>query len=460
MARRRTWCSTSAFSFAVTDPEEADGGAGRATPRSSTAPTNPFEFADRRRPSLWSLSLRTRSRQAAGSRSTSALRVDYSRLLIHESQCSPRVGAACQLRPGTTLRGSWHAPLPAAAGGGPAPRLFGGRARLSPFVDDEIRRQRRLGDPAGATDVDGRLDRAGPRARLARRRVGVGAVAAATSTIRTSSSAPPSPSRTAWRGSTRRVRAAAGRAPRRGWSGSLSYSHARSCSSALSPAGCSSKTRSRPSRTARRFTPDHDQRHALYAHDQSTRTSGGGCAPSRRLPLPDRHAGRRSTSDDVDRPARAAGIGNVDFESGRVKARAVLDLLAEWVLTRGRRTDATLAGLGQQRHRSDLRLQLRQSVQRHPLRGRAAARRVAAARTSAQRPDLGGPAPFANIGRLISRISLAQSPHRPVAPRVFAAVLCAGCGFRDASRAMPDCRRDSQRMLRCETIALRAQNLR
>jgi outer membrane receptor protein involved in Fe transport len=37
------------------------------------------------------------------------------------------------------------------------------------------------------------------------------------------------------------------------------------------------------------------------------------------------------------------GAETVDFDSGRVKPRAIADLLAEWTLVRGGRTDAALS---------------------------------------------------------------------------------------------------------------------
>ena len=158
-------------------------------------------------------------------------------------------------------------------------------------------------------------------------------------------------------------------APRHGWSGSLSYSHARVVQFGPVTGGLFLEDEVAAIQDGTRFIPDHDQRHALaatasFAHAPKRLRASGTLRYQTGTPV-------GIEEDDVEELRDRPGSETVDFESGRVKPRTVLDLLASWTLTHGGRVDADDHVVDEQRDESDLRLQLRQSVQRHALRGRA-----------------------------------------------------------------------------------------
>lgn len=126
--------------------------------------------------------------------------------------------------------------------------------------------------------------------------------------------------------------------PRRGWSGGLGYSYARVVQFGPMTGGLFLEDEVGEIQDGTKFIPDHDQRHGVFA-------SAGYVAP-----LGLRVAGtfRYQTGtplgldDDVSEDlADQPGFETVDLDSGRVHARAVVDVLAEWTPRRGRR-----AGLG------------------------------------------------------------------------------------------------------------------
>ena len=329
-----------AFSFAVIDPEEADE-AGLSDAALEHGPENPFEFSDSRRPSLWSLFAQDAFQ--AGSRVTInfGLRVDYSRLLIHESQVSPRVGAAYQLRPGTTLRGSWQ-------------RLFQppqaeylllasseDARRLSPFVDDasvgsggsEIPAERQTSmdasiaqDLAGGWRVEGSV--------WGRRGSDVDDPNVFFGTTVT---VPNSVARQhAW-GLELRLAAPVWH----GWSGALNYTRAKVVQFGPVTGGLFLEDEVAAIQDGTEFTPDHDQRHALYltssyADVRRGWTVGGAFRYQTGTPV--------GIDDEIDDLLDLRGAEVIDVDSGRVKARAVVDLRAEWRMLRVRRSELRLAG--------------------------------------------------------------------------------------------------------------------
>ena len=92
------------------------------------------------------------------------------------------------------------------------------------------------------------------------------------------------------------------------------------------------------------FTPDHDQRHALFATTSyDNRARGWRVSAAFRYRTGTPVGVDPSQADEIaDRP----GAEVVDFESGRVKPQVVLDAQAEWTVRRGGRIGATLTFWG------------------------------------------------------------------------------------------------------------------
>src|SRR4029079_6612045 len=97
---------------------------------------NPFEFADRRHPSLASGYVQDEFQ--IGSRLTLnfVLLCDRSTQLLTETAWSPRIGAAWQVHPGTTLRASWLRLFQAPQAEYLLLASSAEARQLSPFVDD------------------------------------------------------------------------------------------------------------------------------------------------------------------------------------------------------------------------------------------------------------------------------------------------------------------------------------
>jgi len=93
------------FSFAVTDPGAAED-AGLSPQAIAHDSAHPFVFSDRRTPTLWSGFAQDAFQATSGATINFGVRVDRSRMLIAASQWSPRLGASVRLREGLTLRAS------------------------------------------------------------------------------------------------------------------------------------------------------------------------------------------------------------------------------------------------------------------------------------------------------------------------------------------------------------------
>src|SRR5262249_47991997 len=131
--------------------------------------------------------------------------------------------------------------------------------------------------------------------------------------------------------------------PRRGWSGTVSYSHARVVQFGPVTGGLFLEDEVAVIQDGTRFTPDHDQRHALavtttYANDRRRIRISGSFRYQSGTPV-----GVDSDDGDLEALRNRPGSEVVDFETGRVKPRAVVDVAATWTLVRKPRTDAALS---------------------------------------------------------------------------------------------------------------------
>ena len=326
------------FTFAVTDEDAAEE-AGLSEAAIAHDADDPFVFADRRRPTLASVYAQDVFQVSNALSLNFGLRVDRSTQLVTSSAWSPRIGLAWRVREGTTVRSSFL-------------RLFqppqaeylllasseAARA-LSPFVDDD--------DIGGGSEVPPERQTALDLSLAQDLGHGVSLDASvwrrrATDVddpnvfFGTTVTVPNSVARQRAAGFELRLAAA----PRHGWSGSLSYSHASVVQFGPVTGGLFLEDEVAVIQAGTRFIPDHDQRHALNA------TAGYADAP-RRLRASGTFRYQTGTpvgldEDDADDLHGRPGSETVDFETGRVKPRAVLDLLASWVVTSGGSTDATL----------------------------------------------------------------------------------------------------------------------
>ena len=129
------------------------------------------------------------------------------------------------------------------------------------------------------------------------------------------------------------------------------------------------------------FTPDHDQRHVASAGVTFQPGNRGLVAA-----LTARYESGTPVEVDDDEPDdreeldERPGADLVDFERGRVKPRFVVDLAVSQRLLRGIARRPHRARQRAQPDQRRLRAQLRQSVQRHPLRRAADVPRRPAAR--------------------------------------------------------------------------------
>ena len=328
------------FGFAVTNAEEAEE-AGLSEAAIAHDREDPFVFADRQRP--WMLSFFVQDAFQASNRLTLnfGARVDHSRLLIDAWQVSPRAGVAFMVRPGTTLRGS-------------VMRLYqppqaeflllssSEEAReLSPFEDDDAIGGGASIPPERQTAIDVSISQdLGPFWRLDgtawwRRGTNVGDpnVFAGTTIVFPNSVA---------RQQAAGFDAAIVMTPRRGWSGSASYTYARVEQFGPVTGGLFLEDEVAEIQDGTKFIPDHDQRHGVFAtvtYNDAARGWRVSSAFRYQTGTPV-GIGDDDEADLVDRP----GAETVDFASGRVKPRTVVDLQAEWAVKRTRRADIFVTG--------------------------------------------------------------------------------------------------------------------
>jgi hypothetical protein len=323
------------FSFAITDEEEA----AEADVSESALEydlDNPFLFSERQRP--WLVSFYAQDAFRASDRLTInfGARLDQSRMLVDAWQLSPRGGIAYLVRRGTTLRAS-------------VMRLFqppqaeylllssSEEARvLSPFTDDE--------DIGGGTSIPPERQTAVDLS-VAQTLPGRWTFEA-TGWLRRGSDVddpnvfvgttiifPNSVARQYAEG----FDAGITMLPRRGWSVALGYAFARVEQFGPVTGGLFLEDEIAEIQDGTRFIPDHDQRHGVFAtasySDARTGLRVSGTFRYRTgTPV---GLGDAIEDDLMDRP----GSETVDFDSGRVRARAIADLQAEWTPLRRRRAN-------------------------------------------------------------------------------------------------------------------------
>jgi hypothetical protein len=129
-------------------------------------------------------------------------------------------------------------------------------------------------------------------------------------------------------------------APRHGWSGSVSYAYARVVQFGPFTGGLFLDDQVAVIQDGTRFVPDHDQRHSFAA--RTGYAAGGHFRASGSFRYQTGTPVGLDKGDVLDLVGRP-GSETVDFESGRVKARHVTDLLAEWSFARGGRADAAVS---------------------------------------------------------------------------------------------------------------------
>jgi outer membrane receptor protein involved in Fe transport len=329
------------FSFAVTDPNAAED-AGLSAAAIAYDVDDPFDFAERRHPSLVSAYAQDVFQVANRLTLNFGLRFDRSTQLVRATAWSPRIGAAWQVRPGTTLRASWL-------------RLFqppqaeylllasSEEARqLSPFADEAEIGGGSAVPPERQTAIDVTLAQEIARgwtldASFWRRRATD--VNDPNVFFGTTVTVPNSVARQHAAGFDVRIAARA----RRGWSGSVGYWHARVVQFGPVTGGLFLEDEVAVIQNGTRFTKDHDQRHALavttaYANERRRLRVSGNFRYQSGMPV-----GVDSDGGDLEDLRDRPGSETVDFETGRVKPRAVLDFVTTWTLARGPRADAALS---------------------------------------------------------------------------------------------------------------------
>jgi hypothetical protein len=128
--------------------------------------------------------------------------------------------------------------------------------------------------------------------------------------------------------------------PRRGWSGSATYTLARAEQFGPITGGLFLEDEYLEIKTGTRFIPDHDQRHALaiavgYGGERRRWHVSGAARYQTGTPL-------GVDDDDLDELAEGPGSAVVDVLSGRVRPRLVVDFYATWSVHRGPRTAVSL----------------------------------------------------------------------------------------------------------------------
>ena len=329
------------FSFAVTDPDAAED-AGLSAAAIAHDVGNPFQMSDRRRPWLWSVFAQDAVDVSDRLTVNFGVRFDRSRLLVRASQWSPRVGVAYEWRDGTTLRASFMrlfqppqaeylllASSPAARELSPFVEEGGGGAAIPPERQNAVDVSVAQHFPSGW-----RLQAA---AWMRRGRD----VDDPNVFFGTTVTFPNSVARQRAAGFETRLDMPVVR----GWAASATYTHARVAQFGPITGGLFLEDDFLEIQDGTRFTPDHDQRHAFSA------TAGYSDVPRAwRMSALFRYQTGTPIELEIDeedadggldalRERRGADV--VDFETGRVRPRALLDLQASWSFHRGRRAHLT-----------------------------------------------------------------------------------------------------------------------
>ena len=320
-----------AFAFAVTDEDAAEN-AGFSGAALKFNRSQPFEFAGRSTPALWSVFAQDEWQAFASLTVSAGVRYDASRLLLDRDQWSPRLGAAYRAGSNTVLRGSvsrfFQPPQPENVLLASSEQA----RRLSPFVEDNraggaaLEPERQWAAELGVEHWLGRgvrLDAAVWYRAI--EEVGDPNVFAGTTII-----FPNAVATGRARGLDVRVEV-----PRRaGWSAYVNASAGRVIQAGPITGGLFLEDEIGDLGSGVEFVPDHDQRVGLggglnWTHDRSGVAIGFTGRYDSGAPI---------QRDDQEQLRAQPGAELVDFDRGRVAPRTILSVLADVPLWRaGRR---------------------------------------------------------------------------------------------------------------------------
>jgi outer membrane receptor protein involved in Fe transport len=326
------------FMFAVTDEDGAEGAELSERAEAFTL-QDPFRFRDRTNRVQWAFY--AQDRFAASERFTVdfGVRFDRTRLLVPASQWSPRLGIAYAWpESSTTLRASVNRLFQPPQ---PEHLLLSSSAEaraLSPFADDD--------EGAGGADLEPERQTAW-EVGIERRVAGTVRLDAAYWSRHVRNYADPNvffgttiifPNSVA-EGYARGLDLRLEVARYRGWSSYASYTLSKVEQTGPINGGLFLEENALEIGPGTRFTPDHDQRHAMSAGITYANVKRGFSAS-----LAARYESGTPIEvdeDDLDELMDRPGAQRVDFDTGRVRPRTIVDATIAQTLHRGGRTDVS-----------------------------------------------------------------------------------------------------------------------
>ncbi len=325
------------FTFAVTDEEEGEE-AGLSEEALEHTLDDPFRFSESAAPSLFSIYLQDAIRVSNTLTIDAGVRVDWSRLLVHASQVSPRIGAAYRWdAAATTFRASlgrfFQPPQPENLLLASSDEAW----ELSPFRTETgggaaLEPERQTAFEVGLERALGRF----VRMDLAYWRRSMTDVADPNVFFGTTILFPNSVAEGKAAGIDVRLEVPR----RRGWSGYVSYANSRVTQYGPIEGGLFLEDEVIEIGPGTAFTPDHDQRNVgAFGVSFDADTRGFWASVTGRYesgtPL-------EVDDDDLDELEERPGAELVDIERGRVKPRAVFDATASHRLFRRGAVDLSL----------------------------------------------------------------------------------------------------------------------
>ena len=320
------------FAFAVTDEDEAEE-AGISEAAEEFTRDDPFEFSDSVARGQWSLFAQDTFRASSRLTIDFGIRVDRTNLLVSATGWSPRAGAAFVVRPGTTVRGSMNRLFQPPQ---PEHLLLSSSVEaraLSPFEGGglDLEPERQTAFEVGVEQWLGgrvRLDGAAWRRNVtnyADPNVFFGTTIVFPNSVASGHAS----------GFDLRLEVPG----YLGWSGYASYAHARVEQVGPINGGLFLEEEVTEIGPGTRFTPDHDQRHVASAGLTYSRVAGFAASFTTRYesgtPL-------EVDDDELDELLARPGSERVDFETGRVRPRLLLDAVVSQRVWKGPKADAHL----------------------------------------------------------------------------------------------------------------------
>jgi outer membrane receptor protein involved in Fe transport len=329
------------FSFAVTDPTETDE-AEISEAAAQFTRAAPFKFRDDVDRMQWALYMQDSVRATSGLTIDLGIRFDRTRLLLSASQWSPRLGLAYAWpSAGTTLRASvnrfFQPPQPEHLLLSSSPQA---RA-LSPFADDDV------DSDDGGADLEPERQTAWEIG-MNRWFSGLLRLDAAYWQRHVRNYADPNvffgttiifPNSVA-EGLARGLDIRVDLPKYRRWSTSVSYTLAKVEQVGPINGGLFLESNITEIGPGTRFTPDHDQRHGA-ATTLTYHEEGRGLLASAVVRY-DSGTPLEVDEDDRDELMERPGASMVNFETGRVRARTLVDLMLSKTMHRGRRTTTSV----------------------------------------------------------------------------------------------------------------------